>query len=118
MRSKEFLKEDSDRTVTINIPITITIPSGNGNPSVSTAPPADGGALPPEPVNVFPLQQELELLKQQGGKRSRVINQITSDDGAFSETTQNSSGRERNEFTISEDFDQLKAEFARQNLSN
>jgi hypothetical protein len=115
MRSKEFLSEDSGRTVTINIPITITIPSGNGDPSVSTAPPADGGALPPEPVNVFPLQQELELKKQQGGKRSRVINQIVSDDGAFSETDR---VKESNEFTISEDFDHLKAEFERQNLSN
>jgi hypothetical protein len=28
------------------------------------------------------LQQELELLKQQGGKKSRIINQIVRDDGA------------------------------------
>lgn len=84
MRAREFLSE-TDKTVTINIPITITIPSGDGDPSVSTAADPTDGELPPEPVAVFPLQQELELKKHGEGKRSKVINQIVDDSGAWSE---------------------------------
>ena len=39
-----------------------------------------GEDLPDAPVMVPPLQQELELLKQQGGKESEVINQIINQD--------------------------------------
>jgi hypothetical protein len=100
MRAREFLSEtDGSRNVTINIPITITIPSGGGDPVVAAAP--AGGELPPEPVNVFPLQQELELKKQQGGKTSKVINQIVDDNGAYGRAN------ERKEYDIKEDFDEL-----------
>lgn len=88
MRAKEFLLESEG--VTINIPITITIPSdgkgisiGANGQSHTVAP--KGETLPETPVYVSPLQQELELKKQQGGKSSRVINQILRDDGADSE---------------------------------
>lgn len=89
MRAKEFLLESEG--VTINIPITITIPSdgkgltigANGQNHTIAAP--KGEELPESPVYVSPLQQELELKKQQGGKTSKVINQILRDDGAESE---------------------------------
>lgn len=110
MRAREFLSEDSGKTVTINIPITITIPSGSGDPIVAAVPDPTNGELPPEPVNVFPLQQELELRKHEAGKRSKVLNQITDDNGAFGES------EESREFDVTEDFDLLKSEFNR--LSN
>jgi hypothetical protein len=104
MRAKEFLSEtDGSRTVTINIPINITIPSGGGDPVVNTAP--AGGELPPEPVNVFPLQQELELLKHKSGKTSKVINQIVDENGAWSKAN------ERIEYNIQEDYEDLYAEY-------
>lgn len=109
MRAKEFLAEDDgSRVVTINIPINITIPGSGGAPVVSTDPikPED---LPDQPVFVSPLQQSLELEKHKSGKRSAVINQILDDNGAASEETTN----ERTEFDISEDFDELSAEYGR-----
>lgn len=106
MRAKEFLLESDGKSVTINIPITITIPSGNGDPVVAAAPEADK-TLPPAPVNVFPLQQELELLKHQSGKRSKVLNQILDDNGAYSEEPE----EEKTEFNIKESFEELAAEF-------
>lgn len=107
MRAKEFLSESDSRTVTINIPINITIPNGGGSPVVSTDPigPED---LPDQPIFVSPLQQSLELEKHKSGKRSTVINQILDDNGAASEQT-----NERTEFDISEDFDELSAEYSR-----
>jgi hypothetical protein len=111
MRAKEFLQEDSGKTVTINIPITITIPSGNGDPIIGAVADPTNGELPPSPVNIFPLQQELELKKREAGKRSTVINQITSNDGAHSESDPN--GKESTEFDVREDFDLLKSEFDR-----
>ncbi len=109
MRAKEFLAEDDgSRTVTINIPINITIPSGGGAPVVSSDPigPED---LPEQPIYVSPLQQQLELEKHKSGKRSPVINQILDDNGAASDETTN----ERTEFDISEDFEELSAEYNR-----
>lgn len=79
MRASEFAQ--AQQPVTISIPINITIPAGGGMPTVAA--PA-GEELPPQPVMVPPLQQDLELKKQQGGKVSKVINQIVSDDGAYS----------------------------------
>lgn len=103
MRAKEFLLENSgSKNVTINIPITITIPSGGSDPVVSTQP-ADA-ELPPQPVNVFPLQQELELLKHQEGKRSKVLNQILDDNGAYSEDNKET-------FDIKENFQKLAEEY-------
>ncbi len=89
MRAKEFLLEGEG--ITISIPITITIPSdgkgltigANGQNHTIAAP--KGEELPESPVYVSPLQQELELKKQQGGKASKIINQILRDDGADSE---------------------------------
>ena len=89
MRAKEFLLEGEG--VTISIPITITIPGdgkgisigANGQNHTIAAP--KGEELPESPVYVSPLQQELELKKQQGGKTSKIINQILRDDGADSE---------------------------------
>jgi hypothetical protein len=106
MRAREFLSEtDGSRNVTINIPITITIPSGGGDPVVAAAP--AGGELPPEPVNVFPLQQELELKKHQSGKTSKVINQIVDDNGAYGKAN------EQREYDINEDFEELCNTFNR-----
>lgn len=89
MRAKEFLLEGEG--ITISIPITITIPSdgkgltigANGQNHTIAMPKSD--ELPESPVYVSPLQQELELKKQQGGKGSKIINQILRDDGADSE---------------------------------
>ena len=39
-----------------------------------------GEDMPDSPVMVPPLQQEIELLKQQGGKESPVINQLINQD--------------------------------------
>jgi glycine cleavage system protein P-like pyridoxal-binding family len=77
MRMRDIIMEgEESKNVTINIPITITIPAGGGMPTIGTiAAPADVNDLPDVPVYVSPLQQELELLKQQGGKKSKVINQ-------------------------------------------
>lgn len=100
MRATEFIFEsDGSRNVTINIPITITIPSGGGDPIVAAAP--TDGEMPPAPVNVFPLQQELELLKHQNGKSSKIINQILDDNGAYGVST------EGKEYDLKEDFDEL-----------
>jgi len=99
------LLETGGKNVTINIPITITIPSGSGDPVVSAAQPADA-TLPPQPVNVFPLQQELELLKHQEGKRSKVLNQILDDNGAYSEDEQ-----EEKKFDVNENFQDLSEEY-------
>ena len=107
MRAREILAEnEGSRNVTINIPITITIPNGGGDPVVATAPTGDG-ELPPEPVFVSPLQQQLELEKHKSGKRSAVLNQILDDKGAFSEDN------DRTEFDIVEDFEELAAEYNR-----
>jgi hypothetical protein len=81
MRAKEFLQENQGTT--ISIPITINIPAGGGIPTISTA-----QELPPQPVMVTPQQQELELAKAAAGKESAVINQITSDDGAYGDHSQ------------------------------
>ena len=49
-------------------------------PTIGTIAAPAGEDLPDAPVMVPPLQQELELLKQQGGKESEVINQIINQD--------------------------------------
>lgn len=115
MRAKEFLSEsDGGKVVTINIPITITIPSGGGDPVVGAgsvaAPATPGRDLPHEPLMISPLQQELELLKQQGGKRSKIINQIVTDNGAHSDDDEEGL-KENKQYDINEDFDKLDAEF-------
>jgi hypothetical protein len=107
MRATEFLAEAAkDKTITINIPITITIPAGNESPSVAA--PA-GKDLPDTPVFVSPLQQELELRKQQGGKRSKVINQIVSDNGAEGVVSDQSEKKQkkakRNYYKLGESID-------------
>lgn len=102
MRAKEFLREE--KTVTINIPITITIPSGNGDPQVAM--PTQGeGVQPSDPVNVFPLQQELELMKHDHGKESKVINQILKDNGAFSTLS------DEINYDLDEDYNDLETKF-------
>jgi hypothetical protein len=103
MRAREFILEE--KSFTINIPINITIPSGNGDPQVSMKE-SDSNDLPDIPVNMFPLQQELELLKHSHGKQSRVINQILKDDGADSKLAD-----KINYEDLSEDFDDLDAKF-------
>jgi hypothetical protein len=79
MRAREFINENL-QGMTISIPINITIPAGGGMPTVGTIAAPAGEELPDAPVMVPPLQQELELLKQQGGKESEVINQIINQD--------------------------------------
>jgi len=78
MRAKEFINETQG--MTISIPINITIPAGGGMPEIGTIAAPAGEEMPDAPVMVPPLQQELELLKQQGGKESPVINQIINQD--------------------------------------
>lgn len=118
MRAHEFAQ--AQQPVTISIPINITIPAGGGMPTIA-APASDD--LPPQPVMVPPLQQDLELKKQQGGKVSKVINQIVSDDGAYSPDD----GKKPDEdesilqpepavmsvYDLNEDFDYLTQQFAR-----
>lgn len=107
MRARDFLRESDDsKSVTINIPITITIPAGGGMPAVGTIAAPAGKDLPEDPVMVPPLQQELELLKQQGGKKSRIINQIVRDDGADSKLADS-----KDYFDLSEDYDELQNHF-------
>jgi len=76
MRAREFISENL-QGMTISIPINITIPAGGGMPTIAA--PA-GEEMPDSPVMVPPLQQEIELLKQQGGKESPVINQLINQD--------------------------------------
>lgn len=78
MRAREFIGENSG--MTISIPINITIPAGGGMPVIGTIAAPAGGELPDQAMYVPPLQQQLELLKQQGGKESEVINQIINQD--------------------------------------
>jgi len=79
MRAREFVSENT-QGMTISIPINITIPAGGGIPQVGTIAAAAGEDMPDAPVMVPPLQQEIELLKQQGGKESPVINQLINQD--------------------------------------
>lgn len=112
MRAKDFLKEidayneasfqlpGSDKEVVITIPVTINIPKdGSGGLGTSTgtdtsgrkrinttiANPANTKDMPSTPIFISPLQQQLEMLKQQGGKVSPVINQIIADTGPDSD---------------------------------
>lgn len=78
MRAREFINETQG--MTISIPINITIPAGGGMPEIGTIAAPAGEEMPDAPVMVPPLQQELELLKQQGGKESPVINQLINQD--------------------------------------
>ena len=78
MRAKEFILENP-QGMTISIPINITIPA-SGMPQVGTIAAPAGDEMPDAPVMVPPLQQEIELLKQQGGKESPVINQLINQD--------------------------------------
>jgi hypothetical protein len=79
MRATEFINENT-QGMTISIPINITIPAGGGMPQVGTIAAPAGEEMPDSPVMVPPLQQEIELLKQQGGKESPVINQLINQD--------------------------------------
>lgn len=102
MRASDFLKEE--KSFTINIPINITIPSGNGDPMVSMQG-NESKQVPEQPVNVFPLQQELELLKHGHGKQSKIINQILTDDGAESKLS------DEINYDLEENFDDLDQRF-------
>lgn len=79
MRATEFINENT-QGMTISIPINITIPAGGGMPEIGTIAAPAGEEMPDAPVMVPPLQQELELLKQQGGKESPIINQLINQD--------------------------------------
>ena len=73
MRASEFT---AGQPITISIPINITIPAGGGMPTVGTIAAPAGDELPDQAVFIPPLQQHLELAKQQGGRESKVINQL------------------------------------------
>lgn len=117
MRAQEFLPQQ--QPVTISIPISITIPQGGGMPEIGTIAAPAGAELPSQPVMVPPLQQQIELAKQQGGKSSRVINQILSDNGAASEEeTEDTDDQEpdqtaaqRNFWSLNEDAEVLERIF-------
>lgn len=114
MRANEFLNEvegmgegsfslpGNDKEVKITIPVTINIPDGSsngsslpaskgrdasGNKRINTtiANPANIKDMPSSPIFISPLQQQLEMQKQQGGKVSPVINQIIADTGPDSD---------------------------------
>jgi spore coat protein CotF len=79
MKAREFL---SERGININIPINITIP-GDGedisvNAGATDAPKNEDGTE--QKYSVSPLQQELELLKAEQGKKSALLDQITTED--------------------------------------
>ena len=79
MKAREFL---SERGININIPINITIP-GDGedisvNAGATDAPKNEDGTE--MKYMVSPLQQELELQKADQGKRSALLDQITTED--------------------------------------
>lgn len=79
----------------------------------SIAAPA-GKILPPEPVMVPPLQQQIELAKQQGGKTSPIINQILASDEPPEETADEPQDEVRENFwNLTEDFDAVAAIFDR-----
>lgn len=109
MKLDDIIHNNAGKDVTINIPITISIPAGGGMLQVGTAAPA-GDDLPDEPVMVPPLQAELELIKQQGGKQSRVINQIVSDDGAASDDSGENDSVKRF-WDLNEDYEDLVRQF-------
>ena len=119
MKMKDIIMEgEESKNVTINIPITITIPAGGGMPSFGTiAAPANENDLPDVPIYISPLQQELELKKQQGGKKSRIINQVIADTGADSEMAEDfdtaAEYAKKNYYRLSEDFDELTNQFDR-----
>jgi len=111
MRAKEFIQENT-QGMTISIPINITIPAGGGMPQVGTIAAPAGDEMPDSPVMVPPLQQEIELLKQQGGKESPVINQLINqdphdpDDFANHEHT-NDVGADSNDIRDDDESDQV-----------
>lgn len=85
MRAREFISEEG---MTISVPISITIPDTllRPEPAPSAAPAAEivnatiaapaGDEMPDQAVFVPPLQQHIELAKQQGGRESPIINQL------------------------------------------
>lgn len=87
MKSIEFLREDQpdskNKSATINIPITITLPIGGGEPIIDTS--SENEDDDEQPVMVPPLQQHIELQKQQSGKQSKVVNQLVADEEDTSE---------------------------------
>jgi len=106
MRANEFINEmqigtatanlpNNDQEVKIVVPVTIQMPpdAGAGNINIAgrrkinatIAAPANTKDMPSSPIFVSPLQQELEMMKQQGGKVSPVINQIIADTGPDSD---------------------------------
>lgn len=106
MRAREFLTEQEQQGVTINIPITISIPAGGGMPVIGTIAAPAGKELPEQPVMVPPLQASLELEKQQGGKTSKVINQIVSNDDDVKRSSD-----KQDYYNLQEDYDQLQTYF-------
>lgn len=73
MRASEFAR---GQDISITIPINITIPAGGGMPVIGTIAAPAGDEMPDQAVMVPPLQQHLELAKQQGGRESAIINQL------------------------------------------
>jgi hypothetical protein len=118
MRAQEFLPQQQTAPVTISIPISITIPQGGGMPVIGSIAAPAGTQLPPEPVMVPPLQQQIELAKQQGGKSSPIINQILATDPvADQKETPESAEPEtqvrRNFWNLNEDYQILEDIFDR-----
>lgn len=112
MRARDFLREldasneasfqlpNSDKEVKITVPVTINIPKDSGSAlgastgvdtsgrkriNTTIANPANTKDMPSSPIFISPLQQQLEMQKQQGGKVSPVINQIIADTGPDSD---------------------------------
>lgn len=115
MRALEFLpQQQAQQPVTISIPISITIPQGGGMPIIGTIAAPPGNDLPPEPVMVPPLQQQIELAKQQGGKSSPIINQILGAADAEVEQDESTEQVRENFWNLNESFDALDHMFQSQ----
>ena len=105
MRAREFISEDG---MTISVPISITIPDTllRPEPTPAAVAPAQvvratiaapaGDDMPDQAVMIPPLQQFIELAKQQGGRESKVINQLINqtpeDIAAANESQEDDSG--------------------------
>ena len=103
MRANEFVSQQlKPNQIKIDIPITITIPDGNEDLTgigvvaephdVQAQPgeqaPQDPQELEQDPMMIPPLQQEVEIGKASLGKKSPVIDKLTTDEVEPNEESQ------------------------------
>ena len=108
MKADEIIS--GEKGITISIPINITIPTGGGAPEIGTIAAPAGDEFPDQAIMVPPLQQQIELMKQQGGKESKVINQLINQDPESPEPFFNNENRNEisdNKFDTESEADQV-----------